>query len=771
MPVNPLELENIAKVVAEDAGALGREAAIVGKEGAAAAEKGIAGAEKAGINAEKAGSEVANAGKDVKEVPRFSPTKGILGGAVTAGAIAGIEKAIEGKNQSSDSDEGTEGDNASNTPTSAGTTSSAQSTGSGKSTGVGGAGTVEHDTPNGAQATAATQGGHLEGNDAVIALLRQILAVDTQSLSELHFGFRSLFEAYEQNTQSNQNEAAGDALQRNSSGGSRRARGSSVTPNDSLLGRAGRGIKGVGATLGIVALAGAVLPSLMHLLTGEDRTPSGAGSNTNDPTSSGAGSNTNDPKPVQAKGAPVPTKPDINSDAGVVNAAKEKFGENVYGTRLTGATLSDYFNSIKGSKMWVDFGKESPADKVREEYGLIRHLYEKMDGKGQDQAVSLLAKMNKMSPDAVRKIIVHENIPAVQLQRAAGAGIKRALKSTEATTVNLAEKAGGGVLLAASGIKEFFGYDGTSLANAGGELVDKGTKDAADINKEYVTGTSGRYLGETNTTAARVAYGAGIGASTLVGGAGGMLVKGLAIASGGAAAIGNTGYDPNAAVRKTLGLAPTKAKLGKADQGSAMEAMQFFMSHGWTQEQAAGIVANLDAESHFKTNVTGDGGQAYGIAQWHPDRQANFARLFHKDIRDSNFQEQLEFVQWELLNTDKGRATISKLQGVKDARQVAAIVDQNYEISANRLGSDAIIRGDLAESIDTAFQNFTPTQTTPNITPDKAMPPMPSSGGGGGSVMVADNSNGGVTVQNNAMVNTASAAAPPSVRRATTPMG
>jgi hypothetical protein len=92
---------------------------------------------------------------------------------------------------------------------------------------------------------------------------------------------------------------------------------------------------------------------------------------------------------------------------------------------------------------------------------------------------------------------------------------------------------------------------------------------------------------------------------------------------------------------------------GVKDTGTADKAVKFFMSKGWSAAQAAGIVGNLQAESgtNMATNSVGDGGQAYGIAQWHPARQANFVKAFGKDIREANFEEQLAFVNWELNNT------------------------------------------------------------------------------------------------------------------------
>lgn len=121
---------------------------------------------------------------------------------------------------------------------------------------------------------------------------------------------------------------------------------------------------------------------------------------------------------------------------------------------------------------------------------------------------------------------------------------------------------------------------------------------------------------------------------------------------------------------------------GVGETGSAREAMSFFISKGWSPAQAAGVVGNLQAESgaNMKTDAIGDGGKAYGIAQWHPDRQANFKREYGKDIRQAGFKEQLEFVQWELENTERSAA--SKLRQTKTPEQAAWVFDEYYERSS-----------------------------------------------------------------------------------------
>lgn len=129
------------------------------------------------------------------------------------------------------------------------------------------------------------------------------------------------------------------------------------------------------------------------------------------------------------------------------------------------------------------------------------------------------------------------------------------------------------------------------------------------------------------------------------------------------------------------------------------QAMQYFMSEkggGWTKEQAAGIVSNLEAESKFKTNAVGDKGQAYGIAQWHPDRQKMFAKRFGKDIRQASFEEQLEFVNYELQTNEK--AAGDKLRNAKSPEDAGAIISRHYERPAKK-DIEASVRAQSARNI------------------------------------------------------------------------
>jgi hypothetical protein len=116
------------------------------------------------------------------------------------------------------------------------------------------------------------------------------------------------------------------------------------------------------------------------------------------------------------------------------------------------------------------------------------------------------------------------------------------------------------------------------------------------------------------------------------------------------------------------------------NKGSAKLMMKILMEKGWTKAQAAGLAANVAAESGFRINALGDGGKAYGIAQWHPDRQLNFKKIFRKDIRESRFEEQVAYLDWELNNTEKKAGNMLRM--ATDPARAAAIVEQKFERSA-----------------------------------------------------------------------------------------
>lgn len=110
-------------------------------------------------------------------------------------------------------------------------------------------------------------------------------------------------------------------------------------------------------------------------------------------------------------------------------------------------------------------------------------------------------------------------------------------------------------------------------------------------------------------------------------------------------------------------------------------AFNYFKQQGWSDYQAAAIVGNLLGESGLDTNVYGDNKNAYGIAQWHANRQAQFQKLYGRSIKGSSLEQQLGFVNWELLNTERNAGT--RLLNSSNLSQATYAVMRGYERPLN----------------------------------------------------------------------------------------
>ena len=138
--------------------------------------------------------------------------------------------------------------------------------------------------------------------------------------------------------------------------------------------------------------------------------------------------------------------------------------------------------------------------------------------------------------------------------------------------------------------------------------------------------------------------------------------------------------------------APAPGTVGSAAQAEGDIAK--LVSLGWTREQATGIVANTQRESGGNIRAVGDSGKAVGLAQWHPDRQAAFARWAGHDLSTSTRDEQIEFINYELRRGSEQRAGAA-LSRVTDAGSAAAIVSKLYERPADQAG-EASTRSSIA---------------------------------------------------------------------------
>ena len=119
------------------------------------------------------------------------------------------------------------------------------------------------------------------------------------------------------------------------------------------------------------------------------------------------------------------------------------------------------------------------------------------------------------------------------------------------------------------------------------------------------------------------------------------------------------------------------------------EAHDFFRWAGYGEGQTAGILGNLKGESGFNPsafNPAGGGQGAAGIGQWRGSRQTDFERLFGHSLRQSSFEEQLAFVQYELTHKEKAVGDKLRALGKDDAAGSADLINREYERSGGSSG-------------------------------------------------------------------------------------
>ena len=117
----------------------------------------------------------------------------------------------------------------------------------------------------------------------------------------------------------------------------------------------------------------------------------------------------------------------------------------------------------------------------------------------------------------------------------------------------------------------------------------------------------------------------------------------------------------------------------KGDPKNKKIAYDFFVNEkGYSPEIALGIIGNLMQESHVNLVVDSvgfDGTGSFGIAQWLGPRKSKL-----KEIRPDDWDSlrgQLEFIDWELNNTEKRAG--KKLKEAKSTEDATLIFSKYYE--------------------------------------------------------------------------------------------
>lgn len=150
--------------------------------------------------------------------------------------------------------------------------------------------------------------------------------------------------------------------------------------------------------------------------------------------------------------------------------------------------------------------------------------------------------------------------------------------------------------------------------------------------------------------------------------------------------------------------------------------MGLLIGSGMSTNEAAGMTANFMAESGVNPAAEGDKNSktgkfaAYGIAQWHQDRQDIFAKKFGHPMRGSSIDEQVSFAVWELRNNEKSAG--QKLKAASgSARLAGQTVSRAYE-RPSATASEALKRGAMAEKI---ASNYTTTINVHGVSSPQAV--------------------------------------------------
>lgn len=134
------------------------------------------------------------------------------------------------------------------------------------------------------------------------------------------------------------------------------------------------------------------------------------------------------------------------------------------------------------------------------------------------------------------------------------------------------------------------------------------------------------------------------------------------------------------------------------------KAYKFFISKGYSPSASAGIVGNLDYESGLDTSIEGDkgfkGGSSYGIAQFRGERLQRLKKMYGDKWND--FDNQLNFVDWELNNTHRKAGNI--LKTAKDFHVAGQAFSDYYEIPQKKYAENKG-RRDRVEMMHRKFAN------------------------------------------------------------------
>lgn len=134
---------------------------------------------------------------------------------------------------------------------------------------------------------------------------------------------------------------------------------------------------------------------------------------------------------------------------------------------------------------------------------------------------------------------------------------------------------------------------------------------------------------------------------------------------------------------------------------------------GYNTAIACGILANVEAESGFRPNAVGDGGNAYGLFQWNDRRKSLFK---YTNTTKPGVAAQLDFMKYELYGSESSaRKTIEGLPNTaQGAYEAAYKFCVNFERPSDRYNKGAD-RGNKARNVYWSLYSGNPVPTTNSV--------------------------------------------------------
>ncbi|MDB5777612.1 MAG: hypothetical protein JWP38_3745 [Herbaspirillum sp.] len=206
---------------------------------------------------------------------------------------------------------------------------------------------------------------------------------------------------------------------------------------------------------------------------------------------------------------------------------------------------------------------------------------------------------------------------------------------------------------------------------------------------------------------------------------------------------GMLGYDSKGGLLKG-------SESAQSDAGGDLNDRQKYLASrlkmdGYSNAQSAGIIGSLMQESQLNPNAVNSKSGAIGIGQWLGSRKQDFLKKYGHGLEKSTFEEQTDFMLWELRNTEKRSGDL--LRRAPTPESAAQLHAQEYErpgiAEANierRKANAASIATTLGQAAATATANM----------PSGATAAARAQNGGGSSTSTTDIKVGAINVQTQA---------------------